>query len=424
MERKTMGPFIAALRKANGMTQKELAEKLNVSDKTVSRWERDDGAPDLSAIPVIAEIFGVTCDELLRGQRMPDAQPTVTTTKGEKERRRILKLSLSKYRARTFIAMGVAILGLIAAMIGNLGFLRGYIGFFAGTVFYVASVICQAIFINGAFLSVYDDSLDVQEVADFRNQVIALAKASFGLTLVLFAASLPLVIDVSDTYYGLTAGTWFQLGLMYAAAALVLWGVLCWAGNGWLLNRGILTLDPARKERVLHNRKLKIRTVAVLVAVLVLTLVAQRLVNDRWGAWHIAGGTEFRDYESFAEYMEQPRYDDSGDEWTVQPVEPGSTTYYDMYGNEISEEEALREEIRIPDGTEEGKVVCTFVWRNRAVWSFRTSDTADGLPITAITHEDYRTADGIVNTYNTAFAVLYVLEVLCALVFYAVKRRR
>ena len=57
MEKKTIGGFIAALRKANGMTQKDLAERLNVSDKTVSRWERDDGAPDLAVIPVIAEIF-------------------------------------------------------------------------------------------------------------------------------------------------------------------------------------------------------------------------------------------------------------------------------------------------------------------------------------------------------------------------------
>lgn len=54
MEKKTIGGFIAALRKANGMTQKDLAERLNVSDKTVSRWERDEGAPDLSVIPVIA----------------------------------------------------------------------------------------------------------------------------------------------------------------------------------------------------------------------------------------------------------------------------------------------------------------------------------------------------------------------------------
>ena len=64
MEKKTMGSFLAALRRANGMTQKELAERLNVSDKSVSRWERDDGAPDLALIPVIAEVFGVTCDEL------------------------------------------------------------------------------------------------------------------------------------------------------------------------------------------------------------------------------------------------------------------------------------------------------------------------------------------------------------------------
>ena len=64
MEKKTIGQFIAALRKANGMTQKELAEQLSVSDKSVSRWERDESAPDLSLIPVIAEIFGVTSDEI------------------------------------------------------------------------------------------------------------------------------------------------------------------------------------------------------------------------------------------------------------------------------------------------------------------------------------------------------------------------
>ena len=71
MERKTIGGFIAALRRANGMTQRELADRLNVSDKTVSRWERDESAPELAAIPVIAEIFGVSCDELLRGERRP-----------------------------------------------------------------------------------------------------------------------------------------------------------------------------------------------------------------------------------------------------------------------------------------------------------------------------------------------------------------
>lgn len=83
MEKKTIGGFIAALRKANGMTQKDLAEQLNVSDKTVSRWELDDGAPDLAVIPVIAEIFNVTCDELLRGERKSPTERAETTEETE-----------------------------------------------------------------------------------------------------------------------------------------------------------------------------------------------------------------------------------------------------------------------------------------------------------------------------------------------------
>ena len=69
MEKKTLGSFIALLRKSRGMTQRELAEKLGVSDKTISHWERDESAPDISMIPVIAEIFDVTCDELLKGEK-------------------------------------------------------------------------------------------------------------------------------------------------------------------------------------------------------------------------------------------------------------------------------------------------------------------------------------------------------------------
>lgn len=69
MEKKTLGNFISQLRKSYGMTQRDLADRLNVSDKTVSRWERDEGVPDLSLIPLMADLFGVTCDELLRGER-------------------------------------------------------------------------------------------------------------------------------------------------------------------------------------------------------------------------------------------------------------------------------------------------------------------------------------------------------------------
>ena len=102
MGKRTIGGFMAALRKANGMTQKELADRLNVSDKTVSRWERDEGTPDLSLIPVIAEIFEVTCDELLRGERKSPEERSApldaggSSSKGVKQRQRLLNAALSQ----------------------------------------------------------------------------------------------------------------------------------------------------------------------------------------------------------------------------------------------------------------------------------------------------------------------------------------
>ena len=72
MAENTIGQFIAALRKANGLTQQDVADRLNVSNKAVSRWERDECAPDLSVIPALAEMFGVTCDELLKGKRITE----------------------------------------------------------------------------------------------------------------------------------------------------------------------------------------------------------------------------------------------------------------------------------------------------------------------------------------------------------------
>ena len=65
MDAKQVGKKIAQLRKENNMTQKELASKLNVIDKTISRWECGYGLPDLAIIPQIAAIFNTSIEELL-----------------------------------------------------------------------------------------------------------------------------------------------------------------------------------------------------------------------------------------------------------------------------------------------------------------------------------------------------------------------
>ena len=68
MEKETFGGMVAALRREKGMTQAELAEKMGVTDKAVSKWERDLSFPDVNTLPKLAELFGVTVDELLRAK--------------------------------------------------------------------------------------------------------------------------------------------------------------------------------------------------------------------------------------------------------------------------------------------------------------------------------------------------------------------
>ena len=68
MSNKSIGEMISSLRKEKGMTQNDLAEKMNVTDKAVSKWERNLSCPDVNSIPKLAEILGTTVDELLNAQ--------------------------------------------------------------------------------------------------------------------------------------------------------------------------------------------------------------------------------------------------------------------------------------------------------------------------------------------------------------------
>ena len=64
----TIGKRIAHLRKEKGLTQEELAQHMGISPQAVSKWENDQTCPDISALPKLARLFGVTVDELLEGR--------------------------------------------------------------------------------------------------------------------------------------------------------------------------------------------------------------------------------------------------------------------------------------------------------------------------------------------------------------------
>ena len=79
MDRTKTGALIAAARKEQNMTQKELAAALHVSDRAVSKWERGAGFPDISLLEPLADALGLGVLDLLRGERgtVPEPEPTI-----------------------------------------------------------------------------------------------------------------------------------------------------------------------------------------------------------------------------------------------------------------------------------------------------------------------------------------------------------
>lgn len=80
---------ITELRILNNMTQMELAEKLNYSDKTISKWERAESSPDISVLVKIADLFGVTLDYLVKTENIEEAVVEHKTKETKYNRRAI-----------------------------------------------------------------------------------------------------------------------------------------------------------------------------------------------------------------------------------------------------------------------------------------------------------------------------------------------
>ena len=86
------GNYIAGLRKEKNMTQRELAERINVSDKTISKWETGKSMPDLDCIGALCETLGVSVNEIISGESLSaddysrKAEETIMTLMEENEK--------------------------------------------------------------------------------------------------------------------------------------------------------------------------------------------------------------------------------------------------------------------------------------------------------------------------------------------------
>ena len=433
MEKKTIGKFISALRKANGMTQKELGEKLFVSDKTVSRWECDECTPELSLIPSIAEIFGVTTDELLRGERNnPERESTVPEeniskqrAKSDKQFKLMLDHRSRKYKNLTLISVGITIFGFIAMLIANFGFSNGLIAFCLATAFCVASEICQICFaINARITPDEDDNTYTDKIQEANTHIIKTATVITFVNLLLFAFCLPLVTMINGASYGLVFEYWLGYGLMAAAIAFVLcYIVYALFVRKVLCKRNLIWLTEKHQKRITKNNKLLIKTICCSIAVALALGVCI-------GIWNIIGWQTFLkertfdNCEDFKEFMEND-YDNwfwdtygrvlvNGEEVEIAPSDPdyphAAPGHSKIYGS-----------IQNSNGEE----ICTYCYNPDLYWRIDfTPSSDDKMPVTVVTCESINNARDVFFTIETVLYIFIVIDFIVAAIVYIIKANK
>ncbi len=166
----SFGENLSNLRKSNGLSQEQLAEKLGLTRQTVSKWETDQSTPDLVYIIKLSEILSVTTDRLIKGADETDKSDTVKEENNDIKPSTNIDASLLKTSyTRSFIfglvSAAVSLLGIIAfSMLAALKpakvywngrFYEGLLGFLMHTDSLAIYIILCLLFAVGVVLSVF-----------------------------------------------------------------------------------------------------------------------------------------------------------------------------------------------------------------------------------------------------------------------------
>ena len=271
MEKKTMGSFMAALRKANGLTQQQVADKLNVSNKTISKWECNEGYPEISMLPAIAELYSVSVDELLRGERIiKNFTEENSDVKSTERIKYLIEKATVKFTNSSIIAiiLGIAALILtytICDIVYNYNVL--WVGYAIILILCSVSITVSLIAFNNFISGLHND--DIIEKESIEEKIKKCIKYITVITFLSVVTLSGLILDVlMDAPSNLFAAL---------PATAVLGGVIAYFIRSFLYKKFNITLSELSPEQKIYRKK-HIKITAIILSVVTLISVLMPFV--------------------------------------------------------------------------------------------------------------------------------------------------
>lgn len=269
MDKKTMGAFLSALRKANGYTQQEVADKLNVSNKTVSKWERDEGCPEIMMLPAIAELYDVTVDEILRGERIiKEKSDGIKEEKTEKRAKLIFDSAKARFTNLSIIAVSLgAVAVLIAYLLDSISYsyVLEWVGIMLVILMIFASIIIETVAFNSfkANFDFADAMIDENILNTGKRRSLLCLSITVMLSVISAVGLIFSVTNVMSPVFMLPVG----IVLGGAVACLI-----CWAGNKKL---GLTDAEKTQlSPEFLKFRRKHINITSIIMVVVMVVSVA------------------------------------------------------------------------------------------------------------------------------------------------------
>lgn len=413
MEKNTIGSFISVLRKANGMTQQQLADRLNVSNKSVSRWERDESLPDLTLIPVIAEIFEITSDELLKGERNTNkAETEKSTQKTDRQIKRILYSRLTRFKILSYISFAITFIGIIVMLVCGYGFYKVILGFGLGVAFFIISLLSEIIFSTYAFAAINSEEFEGNNLYSCRRTILKYMEAVIYLNVIAIAVCFPFILIRNHTYVDsvISFRTWLLLVPFCILIAMIINYILSIVLSKFIAKNQTFYLGEYETAKLAQLTRFKVIHFIITGTIMITTLLLQIAINDIPYTQLCNHGQSFSTFEEFKEFIETPL--SVTDEDTINL----SNIFYDVAtdanGSSINELKYMIDD--------QGKVQKYYYRNHSIVLISHAYDLLNGWgkPITVYTKQEVNKGDKVKNNLNIIFAVIYLIEVILGCIIY------